>query len=134
MAPAAAFSEGAASGAARPPRPLPAWAGPGRPGPDSGRPRGLGPSFGEDEGTPSDWDPRNARMTEEEEAIARRQAAELRARAAGHPPPPPCSASAPMRRPGADSIQCIQRMLYLYYLRWIHITICRLQLTYLMNI
>ena len=33
-------------------------------------------------------------MTEEEEAIARRQAAELRARAAGHPPPPPCSADA----------------------------------------
>ena len=30
----------------------------------------------------------------EEEAIARRQAAELRARAAGHPPPPPCSADA----------------------------------------
>ena len=33
-------------------------------------------------------------MTEEEEAIARRQATELRARAAGQPPPPPCSADA----------------------------------------
>ena len=48
----------------------------------------FGPSFGEDEGTPSNWDPRNARMTAEEEAIARRQAAELRARAAGQQPPP----------------------------------------------
>lgn len=47
----------------------------------------FGPSFGEDEGTPSNWDPRNARMTAEEEAIARRQAAELRARAAGQQPP-----------------------------------------------
>ena len=62
-----------------------------RPG-DSGRPGGVGPSFGEDEGTPSDWDPRNACMTEEEEAIARRKTAELRASAAGQPPPPPCSA------------------------------------------
>lgn len=49
----------------------------------------FGPSFGEDEGTPSNWDPRNARMTAEEEAIARRQAAELRARAAGQQPPAP---------------------------------------------
>jgi hypothetical protein len=31
-------------------------------------------------------------MTEEEEAIARRKTAELRASAAGQPPPPPCSA------------------------------------------
>ena len=99
MAPAAALSEGAASGAARPPRPLPARAGPGRPEPDSGRPRGLGPSFGEDEGTPSDWDPRNACMTEEEEAIARRQTTELRA--AGQPPPPPCSADAAADPPPA---------------------------------
>ena len=48
----------------------------------------FGAFLGEDEGTPSNWDPRNARMTAEEEAIARRQAAELRARAAGQQPPP----------------------------------------------
>ena len=57
-----------------------------------GRPWGVGPSFGEDEGTPSDWDPSNTRMTEEEEAIARRQAAE--AAVAGQPPPPSSSADA----------------------------------------
>ena len=104
-------------------------AGPGRRPGDSGRPGGVGPSFGEDEGTPFDWEPRNARMTEEEEAIARRQAAE--AAAAGQPPPPLSSADAAA---GGGLHTMYTTYVYLYYLRWIHITICMIQLTYLMTI
>ena len=65
-------------------------------GPGTSAGPGVGPSFGEDECTPSDWDPSNARMMDEEQAIARRQAAEpaAEAAAAGRQPPPLSSADA----------------------------------------
>jgi hypothetical protein len=62
------------------------------PGFDMGMPRRRAPppfggGFDDDEGMPSNWDPRNARQTETEQELRRRQVAELRARARGEAPP-----------------------------------------------
>ena len=56
----------------------------GMPGMRRGNPFG---GFDDEEGTPSNWNPRNARQSETEQEIHRRQAAELRARARGEAPP-----------------------------------------------
>ena len=63
-------------------------------------PRLQAPPLGgpdDEEGMPSNWDPRNARQTESEQDIHRRQVAELRARRAGQAPPPAPNSSSTSR-------------------------------------